>query len=55
MPNCLSFLVTETDRINEIDESDLNNIVNRDYITFFPESEDAKGISRYSERVIRRK
>jgi len=42
VPNCMSFLVTETDRIHEIDERDLSNIVKRDFITFFPESEDAK-------------
>jgi len=48
----MSFLVTETDRINEIDVRDLRNIGKLDYITFFPQSEDAKGKSRHLNRII---
>jgi len=47
----MSFLVTETDRIHEIDEREIRNIVKWDYFTFFPESEDGKRKSRYSDRM----
>jgi len=42
VPNCMSFLVTGTDRNYKIDARDFCNIETRVLITFFPESEDAK-------------